>query len=940
MRRQLARQPGHAGPRERRLIVVVAARGDGKGAQFDRLTRDSEELERVLEALNPQRSRYLVLHFNLAFSDDVTAVVRHLVDAIEQLVPETAPPMADLLESLDHALVRLYQHRSQHRVLLILGNAGVLFDHEGRAKNGLVHRVVRTLRARPFAEVPLDILMYVGESQIPQILRLRIPASPDSLEDDPDELTHSRDTYNGCDHRWQRRMRQLNIQTEFALERGVLVHGLQPTPPEKLAEHCFPEVYRRLLVSQAGEPRPLELLQALSVETGGSRFAQTLVLACLDDRASSEHETVTALKSLVNRLHGLASNAAVEATVEVVLDRWAERFMTGDKSIEGLLPRDLAAERADHPAQLRFHRSWERFKAALVRLDAEGLHHFWRLSEQLLWHLAVFSHPVELATLERCPSIAAALADFQASLGQPAARPMLLAICAELLCHWCLVFRVDGCSLSSSLQPKVDSSNEFRYRYTVHRTVQRHFLKLIGGRSVETTFWDQFTTTLYASQPDEMPALRSDAHATLTRIVHTLTGYPDDDIPEAPAGTPGWRRMLHAADRIRAAYFLVRSTYSMGVVLRLERRDITEAHTLGHLERHRRMVRWITLAAQYWASEFSATIDEDWTREGSKEPMGLFYPGELVWLYNECGVISLAQGKMHDAEQMIALAELAVRHLETDDTGALHKRIRLHVGLVHIERGRPHLARRVLEPITRRRHDDDPLPAQIATLYLGLLAHVGGDYQQAQQLYARTLPELQAQRRSRAAAIVLMHQADLILRQSNRTEPAAAFAKAEEAISLAQQGGHEDVRHIAQLALVRLRIQARETRDAQLFATLTAAEQYAAEMDMPRISCEVHELRARLLSSQGEYVLSAAEATRSLEIAALYDLKLLKARAMLTLAKIYHRRGDLAGASALVRSGKEIATSADYFTCVRGFTHLETRLTNTSPAVAPHRDAP
>jgi len=74
---------------------------------------------------------------------------------------------------------------------------------------------------------------------------------------------------------------------------------------------------------------------------------------------------------------------------------------------------------------------------------------------------------------------------------------------------------------------------------------------------------------------------------------------------------------------------------------------------------------------------------------------------------------------------------------------------------------------------------------------------------------------------------------------------------------------------------------------------------------------------------EGEYEMSVRDATASLEIAALYDLKLFKARGLLILAKIYHRRRDVDGARELVKMGSEIANACDYFTCVRGFKELE-----------------
>jgi hypothetical protein len=110
-------------------------------------------------------------------------------------------------------------------------------------------------------------------------------------------------------------------------------------------------------------------------------------------------------------------------------------------------------------------------------------------------------------------------------------------------------------------------------------------------------------------------------------------------------------------------------------------------------------------------------------------------------------------------------------------------------------------------------------------------------------------------------------------------------------------------------------------------------------MDMPRIACEVQVTIARLLLSQGETRMSAARASAALEIAALYDLKLMKARALLTLAKIYHLRGDLVGARSLARLGKELAVSADYYSCVRGFRELELQLEGVASVASDRRES-
>ncbi len=131
---------------------------------------------------------------------------------------------------------------------------------------------------------------------------------------------------------------------------------------------------------------------------------------------------------------------------------------------------------------------------------------------------------------------------------------------------------------------------------------------------------------------------------------------------------------------------------------------------------------------------------------------------------------------------------------------------------------------------------------------------------------------------------------------------------------------------MAILGRVRLCIDAGRLEGQNLFEHIEFAQRYAILMDLPRVACDAHELRARLLMRQGEYRLSATDATMSLEIAAKYDLKLKKARGLLTLSEVLLNRGEQESARTLVAMGREIAVSADYYACVRGFKDLELRL--------------
>ena len=655
-------------------------------------------------------------------------------------------------------------------------------------------------------------------------------------------------------------------------------------------------------------------------------------------------------------LEGPPSGASVETAIEFVLDRWAALHAVRTWLSPAVLPQAKGEPRAASREAKDLHAS---MKDLCSPLRPAG----WRLATELMWHLGAFSHPVEAQVLLTCPRVADAVAALRPQEQPEDGVGDLLVVQAmlELLVHWCLLFRVAPRPLPGGLLVKDDQgavrgefSTHGRLRYCPHRHMQRHLLRLMGGRNVESTQWDQFTTTIYASLPDEAPVLRKAAHRTLTQVLQVLTDYPSAR-PLTAAPQSEAARMVLEADRIRAAYYLVRSTYSLGVISHLAPDSHDQDARCGHMEQYRRQVRWITHAARYWERRLGLDLErtdlptpagQRWSGVAQQigeaatstqaaapdaatpRPQGIFYPSELVWLYNECGVISLAQGKLQDAEHLLTMAEAAAKHVESDDSGSLHVRIRLQAAMVQIERGRPTRARHLLQPIAQRRQGHPVMP-WIATYYLGLIEHLGGNYATAKLRYEEALLPLRANGRSRAAAFVLIHLSD-ILRVMRPDQFEEAKAKSNEAFSLAQQGGHEDVRIMAMLGGVRLHVEANNNEMTDAFEKLSFAEAYAVRMDIPRLACEVHDLRARYLYNQGEYRLSAQDATAGLEIAALYDMKLRKARGLLTLSRILLKRGELAGASSLVKMGRELATSCDYYTCVRGFKELDLMLQKTS----------
>lgn len=966
----------------RRVVLVCSPRGHGKGGQSDRLVSLKPEasgsnaqrgglpattqglyIEDVLAALGgyafaAQPNSY-VLHINLSFSNELGPIISQVSALLQRIYLKRFPPgshdslMLDLgrdqLEQLERGLLALTLAGGHPcRLMIILGNAGVLFDEHGRPKNGQIARVLRLLMSHRFSRAPLDLLLYVGESQVPHELRRQEPpGEPMNPGEDARRPLLNPDIR---DHRRRRRMDRLNIRRRadhtlmhvFPLKRARLI---------RYAAAYFQEAARGLkwlgvdgtLAGRHSEPD--HLARRIYQAAGGSRLALSMLLALFDASVSSKKGNSDHLNQLAEEaltaLDGPPMGSVVETAIEFVLDRWQARHVLGHALKVDHLPTPRDPECRTSKALL----------AAMSALTDRPSAASWGVLSELLWHLGAFSHPVEAEVLFVCPGVQAALARWREVTSSSVQGSDILVVRAglELLTHWCLIFRIDRRPLGPEMRQELDDLSVLgadsvagRLRYAPHRHMERHLIRLMGGRNVETTHWDQFTTTIYASLPDEAPVLRKAAHRALTEVVRELTAYP-----QAQSRRPAFAalrqlseptQMMLEADFIRAAYYLLRTTYSLGVVAHLAPDSHDEGARCGHMEQYRRLVRWITHAARYWEYRYGLTplpdpIERDgllpdarlksyWSGDAEVQK-GVFYPGELIWLYAESGVISLAQGKLQDAEHLLTMAENAARMVETDNSGSLHTRIRIHTALVQIERGRPHRARQILAPIAARL-GGHRMPPLLARYYLGLIDHLGGNYPAALHQYESVLDDLKRDNRSRACAFLMLNLADL-QRVMHRDGIEKALVTCNQAISLAQQGGHEDLRMQALLGRMHLLVEAGQLAP-EFFEQMAAAERYATRMDIPRIACDVLDLRARYLFNQGEFTMSARDATKGLEIAALYDMKLRKARGLLTLARILERRGELASALALVKMGRELAASCDYYTCVRGFKELDLSL--------------
>lgn len=514
------------------------------------------------------------------------------------------------------------------------------------------------------------------------------------------------------------------------------------------------------------------------------------------------------------------------------------------------------------------------------------------LLDTLIWHLALIGEPVMVDVLAWCPEVQRACEALKTKPdGKPISHLERMKIVEEALLvgvNRCLIFPLRPTGSPEAKPWERHDEKTVGQRYAVHRQVQRHRLREFGALDSEFGEVDQFTLTIYASQPAQASMMSWDKHTMLVGTMRALSGYPSRRGRPLAFSRIGTDLGVGAKDfqqrLLRAAFGIARSVYSLPILTRLRRPDPSGEADLGCIEAHRRLLWWLVTSAK---------------RQG----LAPFYAEEVVWLNNEVAVLSLVQGRLNDAQALFESALLAAKQVESDESGALHVRITLNRALAAIERGKSDNVRGELARIAAMT-DEHVVPPLLAKGYLGLVHHLAGESAEAERLYSAAIDGLRQHGRHRAVSIFSRHLMDL-LHQHSATDDLTIKKLQSEAYNLADSGGHEDLRYLTILSIVKHGIDGADAAaGVRLHAQLQEVENYALGSGMPRLLCEVSFLRARLLKVQGDRVSATRHAANALEIACVNDLRLRKTSSLLLLAGLFPP------GKALIEQGKQMARDA------------------------------
>ena len=548
-----------------------------------------------------------------------------------------------------------------------------------------------------------------------------------------------------------------------------------------------------------------------------------------------------------------------------------------------------------------------------------------QLHQILLRHLAVIGSPVTAAVLVRLPAVREYFERLHQEL--PISRRRFIARALLTLCDRGLVFRLspnpqlEEMGLKGSDDPENDRNwpAALEFRYALHRVIQQYGIARLGGGAADPIAANRFAPSLYASMSSTGPRLSREAYLFLRSLMVGLEQYPDipsdEHLPEPWLFSTRFERVRVQA--LRAALSLVRSSFSVAVVSRFADygRKLPGATTRGYLETYKVRLRWIVRMA--WEQR---KVDQKGGRErpateSSEDPerFHALYRDETVWLYNELGVTCFAQGNLSEALGFLRQAAEFNRSIERESIGASNFRhIDLNHTIVQLERGRLNSVRARLKRVidSTKNGSDDPL-YYLAKGYNCLVDHITGRREDLDERYREVVKFFQEIEDNRASAIFLNHYS------RNRVDTSfdESMRLLKLARSLAETGGHEDVRHIVRLSEITLNQEAELSKrrtSSEALSELRDIESFGHRMGIWSIQCDALRMRGQLLLEQGETSTAGELLVRSLSIAKRNTMNLRLNRSMTVYSQILLKRGDSRGARRIANQSLELAKSIQY----------------------------
>ena len=564
-----------------------------------------------------------------------------------------------------------------------------------------------------------------------------------------------------------------------------------------------------------------------------------------------------------------------------------------------------------------------------------------RVAYAVMTVMAFVGQPVEAEVLFHAPRVKQAFERAGKVLLDLAARRSLLKQVLDILSQpgFNLVHRIARPEIAGLTYNK--TSGYHMERYALHMTLQAEFRERYGVPLSEAVLSTSFNMSLYSAQPADAAVSDPLIHDELGKLIDWFIGAHRDeevlddrfDLPTSHAGDSARRRARpHVAAALRAAFAILRGFYSTSALLSLDLGDRTvdeqrDGALTEHASRIERLIRAFSRLATDRAIEAGRIGDAATARE--QIGPGALYKDELVWLHNERGVVKLAQGDIHEAQESLNEADrINAKEVEFGCRSHNWRRIWLNLLIVDIEQGKLieaedrvgriensfdiagqveviRAALRDMQPgisaqLPLRISHEDCLAAALATGYRGLIMFLRGELHSADGLFKLAIIMLENLDEQRACALFRRHRAALLTITEGRE---AGAAEAKLAIAGAESVQQMDIVYGARIVRTQEHASSSEAEHRRsAMTTLTRAIEFAGETDLYRIAIEARRNLAILKLNNGDLESALEHASIAAALAGRYGMSLFKITIRITLGRILHERGAKDAANALIHN--------------------------------------
>lgn len=604
----------------------------------------------------------------------------------------------------------------------------------------------------------------------------------------------------------------------------------------------------------------------------------------------------------------------------------------------------------------------------------------------ILRALAFIGTPVELAVLRHAPVVRNRLNRLKRKAASGEDERQVLEAAIQDLQALDLVVPVQSFEDYGNGTTPGDDDALWR-RYGLHKSLLDELRGRSGISLAPSKRSTAFNLSLYVAQPIEGDKPNATIHDELGSLVdHLIGAYKDDPLPavagERDLTTPGVEQsMLETAVKaarkrlppgalrkpkkgededfekflqlihpettasLRAALAVIRGYYSTSSLLavdHLQRRNAEERDgaLLEHAERLDRLLRGFRKVAVL-RQELRKILPPGEHGELRAAP---FYADELVWLYNEIGVVHLAMGDLYKSQMAFDAAERVNQGVEHGERSHNWRRITLNRIMLDIERGRLNEAERrialVEDSVNRRRsyskaaptgqsrveqivalfgskeeperscfHDeimhDEILTAGLALGFRAMCANLRGRFEEAWRNYDRAANIMRRVGQPRAYAMFLQNATSLAHAMDNRKMYTRLLA---DTLAVSQSGGQNDIACHAKLIAAADRFR-RGTASGDQSAGLRELEEarnYSIQTDIYRLRVDAGTKLARVMLATGDAATALEHATDALIYATAFGMTLRKIVLRIHIGEIYKALGDFeAGNGAIAAASEE-----------------------------------